>query len=103
MERKDFEEWSKEDVRTWAEGFMEATEAQMLFENDMSGLALSHAQKKDLQECGFTGGKSLEILAKVKKLLGKVHHDLAYFHHHGTHIPITLFLNFVLLCLTPEG
>lgn len=92
MEQKNFKEWSKEDVRTWAEGFMEAHEARKLFENDMSGLALSHAKSQDLKECGLSGGKSLEVLAKVEGLLGKVLHDFTHFYHHGTHISITFIL-----------
>jgi|688.fasta_scaffold187512_1 hypothetical protein len=70
MEQKSFKEWSKEDVRAWAEGFIGATEANKLFDNDMSGLSLSHAQTQDLKDCGLTSGKSLEVLAKVAEQLG---------------------------------
>ena len=80
MEQKSLKEWTKEDVRAWAEGFMEAAEARKLFENDMSGLALSRAEKEDLRECGLSRGMSLEVLERVADLLGKVLPDLTCSH-----------------------
>ena len=75
MEQKIFQEWSKDDVRAWAEDFIGAAGAQKLFNNDMNGLALSHAQRQDLQACGLNTGLSLQVLAKVaEKLRCKIFH-----------------------------
>ena len=77
MEDKIFNEWNKDEVYEWAQGFIEATEAKKLLDQDMSGLALSHATIENLQACGLTVGTSLVVHTKVKeKLSGKVHCDL---------------------------
>jgi hypothetical protein len=79
MEGKPFEEWNREEVKAWATKFLGETDAQKLWESEMSGNELSIAETRDLTLCGLTVGRSLKLLQKVsEKRAGKVLTDVSH-------------------------
>jgi hypothetical protein len=79
MERKPFEEWSRDEVKEWATQFIGDTDAQKLWENEMSGKALSLAKPKHLKLCGLSMGSSLLLVDKVvEQRAGKVLTDMSH-------------------------